>query len=77
MSDNEHAADLATMDDPEFLTERRRLHDEISDASEDEGPELRERYRLVEAEFLRRAGMKWQLRLAPQDQPGQRCLMRH
>jgi hypothetical protein len=64
MSDGELAGDdFASMDDPEFLAEWRRLHDALDD-SPSGNPEdycrLRERYRLVEAEFLRRAGMKWQ-----------------
>lgn len=62
MSDHERAAaDFATMDDPEFLVERRRLHDALDDSpsgSPEDACRLRERYRLAEAEFLRRAGMK-------------------
>ena len=64
MSGNEHAVDdFATMDDPEFLAERRRLHDALGDSpsgNPEDDCRLRERYRLAEAEFLRRAGMKWQ-----------------
>lgn len=64
MSDNEYAlADFATMDDPEFLAERRRLHNALDDSpsgNPEDACRLRERYRLAEAEFLRRAGMKWQ-----------------
>jgi hypothetical protein len=55
--------DIATMDDPDFLAERRRLHDALDDSPRD-NPEddcrLRERYRLVEAEFLRRARLACQ-----------------
>ena len=64
MSDSELAADdFATMDDPEFLAERRRLHDALDDSpsgNPEDDCRLRERHRLAETEFLRRAGLKWQ-----------------
>jgi hypothetical protein len=55
MNDDE----FAEMDDPAFIAERRRLHDAIS-ATEEDDANLREQYRRIEAEFLRRAGMGWQ-----------------
>ena len=61
------ADDFAAMTDPEFLEERRRLHDELDElgdeipsANPEDNCRIRERYRQVEAEFLRRAGLKWQ-----------------
>jgi hypothetical protein len=51
--------DFTEMDDPEFLAERRRLHDEISGTADGADAELREQYAAVEREFLRRAGMAW------------------
>jgi hypothetical protein len=47
------------MDDPEFLAERRRLHDAISDTTDGVDADLREQYAAIEAEFLRRAGLAW------------------
>jgi hypothetical protein len=53
--------DFTEMDDPEFLVERRRLHDAIADASPADVPdaELRNQYAAIEAEFLRRAGLSF------------------
>jgi hypothetical protein len=51
--------DFTEMDDPEFLAERRRLHDAISDTTDAGDSDLREQYAAIEREFLRRAGMAW------------------
>jgi hypothetical protein len=54
--------DFTEMDDPEFLVERRRLHDAIADTPPADVPdaELRNQYAAIEAEFLRRAGLSFQ-----------------
>jgi hypothetical protein len=49
------ADDLARMDDPEFLRQRRRLHDALGEA--DATDDLAEQYQAYELEFLRRAGL--------------------
>jgi hypothetical protein len=51
--------DFTEMDDPEFLAERRKLHDAISGTTDGIDAELREQYAAIEREFLRRAGMAW------------------
>ena len=43
--------DLRAMSDPAFLAERRRVREAIE--------ALQERYRLINAEFDRRAAAKW------------------
>jgi len=62
MSDNEHASDdFATMDDPEFLAERRRVRCLIEGTPEHEvSPNLTERRKALDEEFLRRARAAWQ-----------------
>ncbi len=53
-------SEFAEMDDVEFLTERRRVRDEIERAPDGEPPqELVRRYGAIDAEFLRRAGLAW------------------
>jgi hypothetical protein len=49
--------EFAEMDDPEFLTERRKIRDELEHSPEDE--QLLRRYAAIDAEFLRRAGLAW------------------
>jgi hypothetical protein len=60
MNEQEQEQDLTQLDDPEFLAERRRLHDAISD-TDGVDADLREQYAAIEREFLRRAGMAWSL----------------
>lgn len=48
--------EIATMDDPDLLAERRRVRDELA---ANPTPELTARYERLDAEFLRRAGMAW------------------
>lgn len=52
MSDTETPAeDFAAMDDPTFLTERRRVREAIE--------ELTGRLAELDSEFIRRAGIAW------------------
>jgi hypothetical protein len=51
--------DFTEMDDPEFIAERRRLHDAISDTTGAGDSDLREQYEAIEREFLRRASLAW------------------
>jgi hypothetical protein len=44
-------SELAVMSDPDFLAERKRVRETLE--------ALSERYRLINAEFDRRAGAKW------------------
>ena len=54
------AEDFSKLDDPEFLTERRRVLAAIeSTPPEEQSPELLRRYGAIDAEFLRRAGLAW------------------
>jgi hypothetical protein len=43
--------EFAVMSDPDFLAERKRVREALESLSE--------RYRLINAEFDRRAGAKW------------------
>jgi hypothetical protein len=45
------SSELAVMSDPDFLAERKRVRETLE--------ALSERYRLINAEFDRRAGAKW------------------
>ncbi len=52
--------DLARLDDPAFLAERRRVRDALEHAPEHEAsPELTARYQRLDEEFLRRARISW------------------
>jgi hypothetical protein len=53
--------DIAQLDDPAFIAERRRVLCEAEKTPEGErSPELRRLVRAVDEEFLRRAGLAWQ-----------------
>jgi hypothetical protein len=53
--------DIAAMGDPEFLAERRRVRCLLEHTPEHEvSPELRDRFRNLDEEFLRRARAAWQ-----------------
>jgi hypothetical protein len=52
--------ELTTMDDPEFLAERRRVREVLEHTPEREiSVGLAERYRRLDEEFLRRARIAW------------------
>jgi hypothetical protein len=52
--------DLTQLDDPVFLAERRRVRELLEHTPEHEvSPSLRERFELLNAEFLRRARLAW------------------
>lgn len=52
--------DYSAMNDPDFLTERRRIREELEHTPEHEvSPELAIRCRRVDEEFLRRASLAW------------------
>ena len=54
------AEDFTQLDDPAFLAERRRVRGLIEGTPGDEqSPELAERYRRLDDEFLRRASAAW------------------
>jgi hypothetical protein len=55
MDDN---TDLSQLDDPAFLTERRRVREELEHRPE-ASLELAERYQRLNEEFLRRARTAW------------------
>jgi hypothetical protein len=52
----EYPVELNTLDDPEFLAERRRVHTQLATDPRHVVPEEYER---IEREFLRRTGMGW------------------
>jgi hypothetical protein len=53
--------DFSELDDPAFLAERRRVRTLLEDTSEcDVTPELAQRLRELDEEFLRRARLAWQ-----------------
>jgi hypothetical protein len=55
------AADLAELDDPEFLARCRAVRQAKESKPRDQvSPELAEEYERVNREFLRRAGLAWQ-----------------
>jgi hypothetical protein len=57
MSDSD---DFSQLDDPEFLSERRRVREELEHTPEKElSPELTARYQQLDDEFLRRASAAW------------------
>ena len=59
MPDDE-SPDLTTMDDPEFLAERRRVRAMVERTPPDErSPELIARYQRLNDEFIRRASAAW------------------
>jgi hypothetical protein len=52
--------DYSAMSDPDFLTERRRVREELEHTPEHAvSPELAIRYRRLDEEFLRRASLAW------------------
>jgi hypothetical protein len=51
-------ADLSQLDDPAFLTERRRVREELEHRPE-ASLELAVRYQRLNEEFLRRARIAW------------------
>jgi len=52
--------DFSRLDDPEFLTERRRVREELEHMPEHEvSPDLTARYEKLNDEFLRRAHIAW------------------
>jgi hypothetical protein len=52
--------DLTQLDDPEFLAERRRVREELEQASgHSASPELAARYQQLDDEFIRRAAAAW------------------
>jgi hypothetical protein len=57
MSDSD---DFTQLDDQAFLTERRRVLDELERTPEHAvSPEMTARYRAMNEEFLRRARLAW------------------
>jgi hypothetical protein len=53
--------DIPKMDDPALIIERRRVREALERTPPDEiGPELRQRWRLLDDEFDRRARTAWQ-----------------
>jgi hypothetical protein len=50
--------DLAALDDPAFLAERRRVREELEGTPTDRD-ELTARYAALDAEFIRRARAAW------------------
>lgn len=58
MTDN----DITTMDDPQFLDERRRVREELEHLpAGDVSDTLAGRYQMLNEEFLRRARIAWSL----------------
>jgi hypothetical protein len=51
--------DLTTMDDPDFLAERRRVREALEHTPEREVSALADRYWKLNEEFLRRARIAW------------------
>ena len=52
--------DFSAMDDPDFLAERRRVREELEQATEHEvSLELEARCQKLDEEFLRRAALAW------------------
>lgn len=52
--------DYSAMSDPDFLTERRRVREELEHTPQHEvSAELTIRYRQLDEEFLRRASLAW------------------
>jgi len=52
--------DITTMDDPQFLDERRRVREELEHLPAREVSDtLTARYQKLNEEFLRRAGIAW------------------
>jgi len=52
--------DFSAMSDPDFLTERRRVREELEHTPEHEvSAELSARYQKLDEEFLRRASLAW------------------
>jgi hypothetical protein len=63
------AEDFTQLDDPAFLAERRRVRGLIEGAPADEqSPELTDRYRRLDDEFLRRAAAAWRRPAKESDQ---------
>jgi hypothetical protein len=57
---SEDADDFTTMDDPEFLAERRRVREELEHLSAHVvSAELTSRYQRLNDEFRRRASAAW------------------
>jgi hypothetical protein len=57
---NSDEDDLTTMNDPDFLAERRRVREELEHTPEREvSSALTERYWRLNEEFLRRARLAW------------------
>jgi hypothetical protein len=57
---SEDADDFTTMDDPEFLAERRRVREELEHLpAHAVSAELTFRYQRLSDEFLRRASAAW------------------
>jgi hypothetical protein len=53
--------DIATMDDSEFLAERTRVRSQLERTPPHEiSAELRDRFRRLDDEFIRRARAAWQ-----------------
>jgi hypothetical protein len=53
--------DIATMDDPALIAERRRVREALEHTPPCEiSPELRQRFRRLDDEFVRRAQATWQ-----------------
>ncbi len=52
--------DFSAMSDPDFLTARRRIREQLEHTPKDEvSPELRARFLKYDEEFLRRASLAW------------------
>jgi hypothetical protein len=62
MSTSEGAnEDIATMDDPNLIAERRRVREALERTPpSDISPELRQHFRRLDDEFVRRAQAIWQ-----------------
>jgi hypothetical protein len=57
---DDDSQDLTTMDDPEFLAERRRVRAIVERTPPGEqSPELAARYQRLDDEFIRRASAAW------------------
>jgi hypothetical protein len=53
--------DITTMDDPNLIAERRRVREALEHTPPCEvSPELRQRFRRLDDEFVRRAQATWQ-----------------
>jgi hypothetical protein len=65
MSDTD---EFATLDDPEFLAERRRVREALEHTPDHEvAPELAARFERLDEEFIRRARAAWAPAAEPEE----------